>query len=126
LLNLLHRYNWHRPHGSLQANTPVSRLSLSEDNLLRLRTYLISSDAPVISGGTFLDRREYLVAGLWRVEGRESRRADTRVVKPSSCPPRPPPCARRSESRGGQTIRRMPPISDGLRLLGPAADETLT
>jgi hypothetical protein len=32
----LHRYNWHRPHGSLKANTPISRLGLSEDNLLRL------------------------------------------------------------------------------------------
>ncbi|TIR21965.1 MAG: IS481 family transposase [Mesorhizobium sp.] len=32
----LHRYNWHRPHGSLKANTPISRLALSEDNLLRL------------------------------------------------------------------------------------------
>src|SRR5262249_48581952 len=36
LLNWLHRYNWHRPHGSLKANTPISRLGLSEDNLLRL------------------------------------------------------------------------------------------
>jgi transposase InsO family protein len=34
----LHRYNWHRPHGSLKAKTPISRLSLSEDNLLRLHT----------------------------------------------------------------------------------------
>jgi transposase InsO family protein len=32
----LHRYNWHRPHGSLEAQTPISRLGLSEDNLLRL------------------------------------------------------------------------------------------
>jgi hypothetical protein len=24
-----HRYNWHRPHGSLKANTPISRLGLS-------------------------------------------------------------------------------------------------
>jgi transposase InsO family protein len=31
-----HRYNWHRPHGSLDAATPSSRLRLSEDNLLRL------------------------------------------------------------------------------------------
>ena len=31
----LHRYNWHRPHGSLKANTPISQLGLSEDNLLR-------------------------------------------------------------------------------------------
>ena len=31
-----HAYNWHRPHGSLKANTPISRLGLSEDNLLRL------------------------------------------------------------------------------------------
>ena len=34
----LHRYNWHRPHGSLKAMTPISRLGLSEDNLLRLHT----------------------------------------------------------------------------------------
>jgi transposase InsO family protein len=32
----LHRYNWHRPHGSLKAKSPISRLGLSEDNLLRL------------------------------------------------------------------------------------------
>jgi hypothetical protein len=34
----MHRYNWHRPHGSLKAQTPISRLGLSEDNLLRLHT----------------------------------------------------------------------------------------
>jgi transposase InsO family protein len=34
----LHRYNWHRPHGSLDAKPPISRLGLSEDNLLRLHT----------------------------------------------------------------------------------------
>jgi transposase InsO family protein len=34
----LHRYNWHRPHGSLKANTPISRLGLSWDNLLRLHS----------------------------------------------------------------------------------------
>lgn len=32
----LHRYNWHRPHGSLQSKIPISRLGLTEDNLLRL------------------------------------------------------------------------------------------
>ena len=32
----IHRYNWHRPHASLKAKTPISRLRLSEDNLLRL------------------------------------------------------------------------------------------
>lgn len=32
----IHRYNWHRPHGSLKAQTPISRLSLAENNLLRL------------------------------------------------------------------------------------------
>ena len=31
----LHRYNWHRPHGSLRVKPPVSRLDISEDNLLR-------------------------------------------------------------------------------------------
>jgi transposase InsO family protein len=38
LLNWLHCYNWHRPHGSLKAKTPISRLGLSEDNLLRLHS----------------------------------------------------------------------------------------
>ena len=32
----LHRYNWHRPHASLKYKTPISRLAISEDNLLRL------------------------------------------------------------------------------------------
>ena len=32
----LHRYNWHRPHSSLKSKPPISRLALSEDNLLRL------------------------------------------------------------------------------------------
>ena len=36
LSDWLHRYNWHRPHGSLNANTPISRLGLDEDNLLML------------------------------------------------------------------------------------------
>ena len=34
----LHRYNWHRPHASLGAKPPISRLDLAEDNLLRLHT----------------------------------------------------------------------------------------
>ena len=32
----LHRYNWHRPHRSLKSKPPISRLALTEDNLLRL------------------------------------------------------------------------------------------
>src|SRR6185295_13640880 len=32
----LHRYNWHRPHAGIGAKTPISRLGLSKDNLLRL------------------------------------------------------------------------------------------
>ena len=32
----LHRYNWHRPHGSLSGQVPVSRLGLNRNNLLRL------------------------------------------------------------------------------------------
>lgn len=32
----LHRYKWHRPHGSIGSMPPISRLGLSEDNLLRL------------------------------------------------------------------------------------------
>jgi len=34
----LHRYNWHRPHGSLHAQTPISRLGLTGNNLLRLHS----------------------------------------------------------------------------------------
>jgi transposase InsO family protein len=34
----LHRYNWHRPHLSLKAKPPISRLGLSEDNLLRFHS----------------------------------------------------------------------------------------
>jgi transposase InsO family protein len=34
----LHRYNWHRPHGSLKALTPISRLGFTGDNLLRLHS----------------------------------------------------------------------------------------
>jgi transposase InsO family protein len=34
----LHRYNWHRPHGGIKSNTPISRLALDRDNLLRLHS----------------------------------------------------------------------------------------
>jgi transposase InsO family protein len=34
----IHRYNWHRPHGGIKSQTPISRLGLTEDNLLRLHT----------------------------------------------------------------------------------------
>ncbi len=34
----LHRYNWHRPHASIGAKPPISRLGLTEDNLLRLHS----------------------------------------------------------------------------------------
>jgi transposase InsO family protein len=36
LPNWTHMYNWHRPHGSLNSKPPISRLSLTGDNLLRL------------------------------------------------------------------------------------------
>src|SRR5687767_6313838 len=38
LLHWLQRYNWHRPHASLKAKTPISRLGLSEDNVLSLHS----------------------------------------------------------------------------------------
>lgn len=31
-----HMYNWHRPHGGIKDQTPISRLRLNRDNLLRL------------------------------------------------------------------------------------------
>jgi len=32
----LDHYNWHRPHGGIHAKTPISRLALNQNNLLRL------------------------------------------------------------------------------------------
>ena len=34
----LHRYNWHRPHGSIGSNPPISGLTLPRHNLLRLHS----------------------------------------------------------------------------------------
>jgi transposase InsO family protein len=34
----LHRYNWHRPHSSIGAKPPISRLGLAGNNLLRLHS----------------------------------------------------------------------------------------
>ena len=31
----LHRYNWHRPHAGIDGKTPIGRLGLTENNLLR-------------------------------------------------------------------------------------------
>lgn len=33
-----HRYNWHRPHMGINKTTPISRLGLTDDNLLKLHT----------------------------------------------------------------------------------------
>ncbi len=33
-----HQYNWHRPHGGINYQAPISRLGLSRNNLLRLHT----------------------------------------------------------------------------------------
>jgi len=34
----LHRYNWHRPHAGIDDKTPISRLGLTENNVLRLHS----------------------------------------------------------------------------------------
>jgi len=34
----LHQYNWHRPHAGIDCQTPISRLGLTRDNLLRLHS----------------------------------------------------------------------------------------
>jgi len=34
----LHRYNWHRPHAGIHDRTPISRLGLTENNVLRFHT----------------------------------------------------------------------------------------
>lgn len=33
-----HMYNWHRPHGGIKDKTPISRLRINRDNLLRLHS----------------------------------------------------------------------------------------
>lgn len=33
-----HRYNWHRPHGGIKSHTPISRLGLDRNNLLKLHS----------------------------------------------------------------------------------------
>lgn len=38
LMPWLHRYNWHRPHGSIGSMPPISRLGLTGNNLLRLHS----------------------------------------------------------------------------------------
>jgi transposase InsO family protein len=38
----LHRYNWHRPHGSIGSMPPISKLGLAGNNLLRLHTTRMS------------------------------------------------------------------------------------
>jgi transposase InsO family protein len=38
LQSWLHQYNWHRPHGGIKLQTPISRLGLSKDNLLSIHT----------------------------------------------------------------------------------------
>lgn len=38
LTHWLHAYNWHRPHGGIGYKSPVSRLGLPQDNLLRLHS----------------------------------------------------------------------------------------
>jgi transposase InsO family protein len=34
----LHRYNWHRPHSGIGTKKPISRLPLTNDNVLRLHS----------------------------------------------------------------------------------------
>jgi len=34
----IHRYNWHRPHGSIGAVPPIAKLGITGNNLLRLHT----------------------------------------------------------------------------------------
>jgi len=34
----LHQYNWHRPHSGINCQSPISRLGLSEDNVLTLHS----------------------------------------------------------------------------------------
>jgi transposase InsO family protein len=34
----LHRYNWHRPHAGIDDKTPISRLGLTENNVLRFHS----------------------------------------------------------------------------------------
>ena len=39
----LHRYDWHRPHGSLNSKPQISRLALARGKLLRLHSQIVSA-----------------------------------------------------------------------------------
>ena len=54
----LHRYNWHRPHRSLNSKPPISRLALTQNNLLRLH-----SSRP--SGGRTMEQWITSQCGAW-------------------------------------------------------------
>ena len=72
----LHRYNWHRPHGSIGAKPPISRLALIGNNLLRLH----SSRAPEADSERGPDNRRAARASPERAErdkeGQRGRRND--------------------------------------------------
>jgi transposase InsO family protein len=38
LQNWMHHYNWHRPHAGIKGKTPISRLGLDVNNVMRLHT----------------------------------------------------------------------------------------
>ena len=50
----LHRYNWHRPHGGIKLQTPISRLGLTVDNLLGLQKFGCATPRRARSAGVSL------------------------------------------------------------------------
>ena len=60
----LHRYNWHRPHVNLARKPPISRLSLTGDNLLRL--HMIEQTNAIILAACGSDERPCQVAARQR------------------------------------------------------------
>ena len=77
LSDWLHRYNWHRPHGSLKANTPISRLGLSRDNLLRLHSRRTNNGRPT-RGFASLS----MLLAKFRRKGGHDHEEDSRNLRP--------------------------------------------
>jgi transposase InsO family protein len=64
----LHDYNFHRPHGSLNLNTPASRAGLNRNNLLSLHTLLFSGRRSRMVSPTWLHCFTYRISRMTSVK----------------------------------------------------------
>src|SRR6185437_8703169 len=78
----MHRYNWHRPHGSIGAKPPISRLGLTGNNLLSLHSWSTSA-AHLLNGANMAEK-----STSWNASRPRSLRATwptNRIIGTLSC-----------------------------------------